>query len=87
MAHPAQIRNKQVTKHFTEKTIKEIWKEKMAANKTGAKTDDMCEFVCNYFQKRLGIMAAVVEVCPLWHTGVEKLPNGRVVGLVIGTAG
>ena len=51
-----------MTKHFTEKTIKEIWKEKMAANKSGAKMDDMCEFVCNYFQKRLGIMAAVVEV-------------------------
>ena len=56
-----QVKNKQVTKHFTEKTIKEVWKEKLAERKAGRESD-MCDFVCNFFQKRIGIMSAVVEV-------------------------
>ena len=56
-----QIRNKQVTKHFTEKTIKEIWKGRMAEHKSG-KATDLCDFICNHFQKKVGIMSAVVEV-------------------------
>ena len=63
-----QIRNKQVTKHFTEKTIKEIWKGRMAEHKSG-KATDLCDFVCNHFQKKVGIMSAVVEVtwqCQSW---------------------
>ena len=55
------MRNKQVTKHFTEKTVKEIWKERMAERKSG-KATDLCDFVCNHFQKKIGIMSAVVEV-------------------------
>ena len=58
----AQVRNKQVTKHFTEKTVKEVWKEKLAADKRGEKPVELVDFVCNYFQKRMGIMRAVVEV-------------------------
>ena len=57
----AQVRNKQVTKHFTEKTVKEIWKDRMAERKSG-KATDLCDFVCNHFQKKIGIMSAVVEV-------------------------
>ena len=56
-----QVRNKQVTKHFTEKTVKEIWKERMAEHKAG-KTTEFVEFICNHFQKKIGIMSAVVEV-------------------------
>ena len=56
-----QIRNKQVTKHFTEKTIKEIWKGRMAEHKSG-KATDLCDFVCNHLQKKVGIMSAVIEV-------------------------
>lgn len=56
-----QVRNKQLTKHFTEKTVKEIWKERMAERKSG-KATDLCDFVCNHFQKKIGIMSAVVEV-------------------------
>lgn len=59
-----QIKNKQVTKHFTEKTIKEVWKEKLLERKSGRESD-MCDFVCNFFQKRIGIMSAVVEASPL----------------------
>ncbi len=55
-----QLRNKQVTKHFTEKTIKEVWNEKLLERKAGRESD-MCDFVCNFFQKRIGIMSAVVE--------------------------
>lgn len=54
------MRNKQVTKHFTEKTVKEVWKEKLA-NKRADRDGDLCDFVCAYFQKRMGIMSAVVE--------------------------
>ncbi len=50
-----------MTKHFTEKTIKEIWKGRMAEHKSG-KATDLCDFVCNHFQKKVGIMSAVVEV-------------------------
>lgn len=65
---PAQVRNKQVTKHFTEKTIKELWRERLAERKAGRNTE-MVDFMSNYFQKRLGIMAAVVEVrlMNMWH--------------------
>ena len=56
-----QVRNKQVTKHFTEKTVKEIWKDRMAERKSG-KATDLCDFICNHFQKKIGIMSAVVEV-------------------------
>lgn len=65
-----QIRNKQVTKHFTEKTIKEIWKGRMAEHKSG-KAIDLCDFVCNHFQKKVGIMSAVVEVRvkEIWQHG------------------
>jgi hypothetical protein len=55
------VRNKQVAKHFTEKTIKEVWRERLAERKTGRQID-MCDFLSNHFQKRLGIMTAVVEV-------------------------
>jgi len=58
-----QVRNKQVTKHFTEKTVKEIWKDRMAEHKSG-KATDLCDFVCNHFQKKIGIMSAVIEVFP-----------------------
>jgi len=56
-----QVRNKQVTKHFTEKTVKEIWKDRMAEHKSG-KATDLCDFICNHFQKKIGIMSAVIEV-------------------------
>ncbi|CAL8464737.1 g4272 [Coccomyxa elongata] len=59
--HAGKLRNKQVTKHFTEKTIKEVWKEKLFERKAGRESD-MCDFVCNFFQKRIGIMSAVVEM-------------------------
>ena len=71
-----QIRNKQVTKHFTEKTIKEIWKGRMAEHKSG-KATDLCDFVCNHFQKKVGIMSAVVEVtwqCRSWGPFLLCLP-------------
>lgn len=61
------MRNKQVTKHFTEKTVKEVWREKLAADKRGEKAFDLVDFVCNYFQKRMGIMSAVVEVWAHMH--------------------
>ncbi|EIE22924.1 hypothetical protein COCSUDRAFT_64043 [Coccomyxa subellipsoidea C-169] len=57
--HAGKVKNKQVTKHFTEKTIKEVWKEKLAERKAGRESD-MCDFVCNFFQKRIGIMSAVM---------------------------
>ncbi len=69
------MKNKQVTKHFTEKTIKEVWKEKLAERKTGRESD-MCDFVCNFFQKRIGIMSAVVEAssCPMnqFHDSINR---------------
>lgn len=71
----AQVRNKQVTKHFTEKTVKEIWKDRMAERKSG-KATDLCDFVCNHFQKKIGIMSAVVEV------GAE-LPCSMILRAVI----
>ena len=75
----AQVRNKQVTKHFTEKTVKEIWKERMAERKSG-KATDLCDFVCNHFQKKIGIMSAVVEVggelpCPVTLCAAMKRPS------------
>ena len=33
----------------------------MAEHKSG-KATDLCDFVCNHFQKKVGIMSAVVEV-------------------------
>ena len=57
----AQVRNKQVTKHFTEKTIKEVWRDRLAERKAGRETE-FTDFLSNHFQKRLGIMQAVVEV-------------------------
>ena len=33
----------------------------MAEHKSG-KATDLCDFICNHFQKKVGIMSAVVEV-------------------------
>lgn len=56
----AQIRNKLVSKHFTEKTVKEIWRDKQAEVKAGKQTE-LCEFVFHYLHKRIGILSAVIE--------------------------
>ncbi len=61
-----QVRNKLVSKHFTEKTIKEIWREKQAEVKAGKQTE-LCEFVFHYLHKRIGILSAVIEVCTRRH--------------------
>lgn len=60
-----QVRNKAISKRETEKTIKEIWKEKMLENRTG-KSTDLGEFMYNFFQKRVGISTAVTEVWLSW---------------------
>ena len=59
--HVCQVRNKAISKRETEKTIKEIWKEKMAETRAGKQTD-LAEFMFNFFQKRVGISTAVIEV-------------------------
>lgn len=74
-----QIRNKQVTKHFTEKTIKEIWKGRMAEHKSG-KATDLCDFVCNHFQKKVGIMSAVIEVSSKGTCHQRSSCDARVTG-------
>ena len=61
LLHVSQVRNKAISKRETEKTIKEIWKEKMAETRLGKQTD-LAEFMFNFFQKRLGISTAVIEV-------------------------
>ncbi|KAK9825600.1 hypothetical protein WJX74_009007 [Apatococcus lobatus] len=53
-------RNKAISKRETEKTIKEIWKEKMAEMRSGKQTD-LAEFMFNDLQKRVGISPAVIE--------------------------
>ena len=60
----SQVRNKQVTKHYTEKTVKEVWKERLAEINAG-RSSELLDFLCTHFQKKVGIMAAVVEVCLL----------------------
>ena len=59
----AQIRNKLVSKHFTEKTVKEIWRDRQAEVKAGKQTE-LCEFVFHYLHKRIGILSAVIEARP-----------------------
>ncbi|KAK9848176.1 hypothetical protein WJX84_010121 [Apatococcus fuscideae] len=58
--HNGRVRNKAISKRETEKTIKEIWKEKMVEMRSGKQTD-LAEFMFNFFQKRVGISTAVIE--------------------------
>jgi regulator of replication initiation timing len=58
-----KIRNKNMTKRDTEKTVKELWKERLSdpavANGTAA---PLADFVHSSFRKKVGIQKAVVEL-------------------------
>ena len=57
-----RVRNKRPTKRDTERTVKEIWRARIAAGVTaGAGGAELLEFVFAFLQKRVGIPAAVVE--------------------------
>ena len=48
-------------KRETEKLVKEIWKEKLVEMQAGKHTD-LTEFIFQHLQKRVGIVATVVEM-------------------------
>ena len=66
-----RVRNKGIAKRETERTVKEIWKERLAA--AGARSNGaaalaaggatpLIDFVFSHLQKRVGIAAVAVEV-------------------------
>ena len=61
---PARIRNKALSKRETERTVKEVWKEREAAAAAGAAAarEPLIDFLYAHLQKKVGIPAAVVEV-------------------------
>jgi hypothetical protein len=61
---PTRIRNKTLSKRETERTVKEVWKEREAAAAAGAAAarEPLIEFLYAHLQKKVGIPAAVVEV-------------------------
>lgn len=61
---PARIRNKALSKRETERTVKEVWKEREAAAAAGAASarEPLIDFLFAHLHKKVGIPAAVVEV-------------------------
>lgn len=57
----SKIRNRNMTKRETEKTVKEIWSEKNALDKENS-VSDLATFMLTYFQKKVGLPAAVTEM-------------------------
>ena len=58
----SKIRNRNMTKRETEKTVKEIWAEKKAADKKDNTVLELSVFMPHFFQKRVGLPAAVTEI-------------------------
>lgn len=58
-----KVRNKNLAKRETEKIVKEMWKDRMNDPAVIAgKAIDLVDFVCAFFQKKVGIMKAVNEL-------------------------
>ena len=58
----SKIRNRNMSKRETEKTVKEIWAEKNAVDKKENSVSELSVFTSNFFQKKVGLPAAVTEM-------------------------
>lgn len=58
-----KIRNKHMSKRDTEKLVREVWKDRSAS--LAGKNISLVDFLGNHLQKKMGISAAVLEVCRL----------------------
>ena len=77
---PARIRNKALSKRETERTVKEVWKEREAAAAAGAAAarEPLIDFLYAHLQKKVGIPAAVVEVSDGGvYVGGDRKEGGR----------
>ena len=75
----SKIRNRNMTKRETEKTVKEIWAEKRSADRKENTVTELSAFMPLFFQKKMGLPAAVTEMTYNFMFSLKKVspPGAR----------